>query len=516
MESQQDTNRIKIVLSRIENRHSYYVDSNGLLKGEWEGFEKLSERGPNGETEYSLYCSNIKEDVIINEFGLFYDRFSCKKYDVVIAIWEHNLFKCEKNGKYGLIDNNGKEVFHTCYNEIRHLTDSPAFIITCETGSFLYNALLEVQSNVYDSIEVICHDCLVFGEDGKYGLLDYCGNVILSAKYEEILYSHCDDCQKYLIFKENDHYGLLSSTGDVILRANYEKRIPHFKTDTNCKLQVDFHGIKIPVSYKNSRLFKHQDSHSAHILKCMQKYDQFFEIRHRDVGRMFSYYVIKQNGKYGILNLGLKLVSDPILDDILIPDVLPRGGGRFIIGKIDGKYWLYDHHKSNCILGNCNKMYYCLNYHGDNIIYGHISSWCKSVTGFEMDFIEYEKNGEIGYVTCNGQILNHEKYESIELFKGYYLVSKNGLFGLLYGSGDELTCCEYDEIMYDIDGIVAIKNGERIRLIDYTRSKRRYSQYEPQHYSDYSGSYAQEEMGYSDEDIDTIFDGDPSAYWNID
>ena len=29
-------------------------------------------------------------------------------------------------------------------------------------------------------------------------------------------------------------------------------------------------------------------------------------------------------------------------------------------------------------------------------------------------------------------------------------------------------------------------------------------------------SYAQDEMGYSDEDIDTIFDRDPSAYWNID
>jgi hypothetical protein len=35
-------------------------------------------------------------------------------------------------------------------------------------------------------------------------------------------------------------------------------------------------------------------------------------------------------------------------------------------------------------------------------------------------------------------------------------------------------------------------------------------------YGRYSGSYAQDEMGYSDDDIDTIFDGDPSAYWNID
>lgn len=35
-------------------------------------------------------------------------------------------------------------------------------------------------------------------------------------------------------------------------------------------------------------------------------------------------------------------------------------------------------------------------------------------------------------------------------------------------------------------------------------------------YNKYNGSYAQDEMGYSDDDIDTIFDGDPDAYWNID
>ena len=35
-------------------------------------------------------------------------------------------------------------------------------------------------------------------------------------------------------------------------------------------------------------------------------------------------------------------------------------------------------------------------------------------------------------------------------------------------------------------------------------------------FSRYSGSYAQDEMGYNDDDIDDIFDGDPNAYWNID
>lgn len=32
----------------------------------------------------------------------------------------------------------------------------------------------------------------------------------------------------------------------------------------------------------------------------------------------------------------------------------------------------------------------------------------------------------------------------------------------------------------------------------------------------YGGSYALDVIGYSDDDIDTIFDGVPDAYWNID
>lgn len=35
-------------------------------------------------------------------------------------------------------------------------------------------------------------------------------------------------------------------------------------------------------------------------------------------------------------------------------------------------------------------------------------------------------------------------------------------------------------------------------------------------YEEYRGSYAQDVMGWSDQDIDDVFDGDPDAYWNID
>lgn len=43
------------------------------------------------------------------------------------------------------------------------------------------------------------------------------------------------------------------------------------------------------------------------------------------------------------------------------------------------------------------------------------------------------------------------------------------------------------------------------------------SYYDYDEYEDeYAGTDAHDVEGYSDDDIDTIFDGDPDAYWNID
>ena len=43
-----------------------------------------------------------------------------------------------------------------------------------------------------------------------------------------------------------------------------------------------------------------------------------------------------------------------------------------------------------------------------------------------------------------------------------------------------------------------------------------YDNYERRTYDDYNGSYAQDQMGWSDQDINDLFGGDADAYWNID
>ena len=48
------------------------------------------------------------------------------------------------------------------------------------------------------------------------------------------------------------------------------------------------------------------------------------------------------------------------------------------------------------------------------------------------------------------------------------------------------------------------------------RDERRNTNNYIEYYGDYSGTYAHDVMGYTNEEIDIIFDGEPDAYWNID
>ena len=57
------------------------------------------------------------------------------------------------------------------------------------------------------------------------------------------------------------------------------------------------------------------------------------------------------------------------------------------------------------------------------------------------------------------------------------------------------------------------KDAEIQREMDSDNSLQEYREAT---YDEYNGSYAQDVMGYSDQDIDDVFEGDPEAYWNID
>lgn len=110
-------------------------------------------------------------------------------------------------------------------------------------------------------------------------------------------------------------------------------------------------------------------------------------------------------------------------------------------------------------------------------------------------------------------------------------------WGIINERGEEVLPVEYDDV-WNFFGkgrfsTKVVKNGETHEVFfhdlnpelpvkgvkSYDRSKEYdYDSYEDygSHYGEYTGSYAQDVMGYSDDVINDAFDGDPDAYWNID
>ena len=162
-ETKLERRRIKMEL-RKGHFKSYYVDANNLLKGEWGGFKEDYGVGKNGEHIYGVYYSRVwkylgvnvchSEWIPIDEFGCFYNKFSCEKYDSVYRERE-GLYICVKNGRLGLIDEAENVLLHTVYNNIltyNHLDCELACIVTTETGKFIYNVLTKRMSKVYDDV----------------------------------------------------------------------------------------------------------------------------------------------------------------------------------------------------------------------------------------------------------------------------------------------------------------------------------------------------------------------------
>ena len=104
-------------------------------------------------------------------------------------------------------------------------------------------------------------------------------------------------------------------------------------------------------------------------------------------------------------------------------------------------------------------------------------------------------------------------------------------WGIINENGEEVLPVEYDEIWNFVgknrQSTKVVKNGQTSEVFfcdlnpslrDGMQTNRRnsYRYYEPRHYEEYAGSYAQDVMGYSDEYINDAFEGDPDAYWNID
>jgi len=103
-----------------------------------------------------------------------------------------------------------------------------------------------------------------------------------------------------------------------------------------------------------------------------------------------------------------------------------------------------------------------------------------------------------GIINMDGEEVLPVEYDSVWNFYG-----KNRNSTTIEKDGNQTTAyfCDLNPDLYDEDA-----------AFDCEEDDYRYGT----HYGDFAGSYAQDEMGYSDDVIYDAFEGDPDMYWNID
>ena len=254
-----------------------------------------------------IIVPNSKNDVFLCTYDVDYDNNTYKtkalnsenkeiftEYDHVEAIsnkdtdnnlwYENDVVRVEKNGLYGLIDLSGKELLQCEYDKIEALEGVQNTFKITKDGK---GGIADDKGNVlitpsYAEITSLDKDrsqgFIVKNSDGKYGIVDTANKQVLETKYDTVEKIYRND---YYVVTENGKQEVVKKAGDIVLSGNYDK--------IEAILQNPENGI-----------------------------------------------IYKQKEKYGIMNLSGDVVIKPEYEK------LKEGASGSIIAKKDSKYGIID------------------------------------------------------------------------------------------------------------------------------------------------------------------------------
>lgn len=139
--------------------------------------------------------------------------------------YESNILKVQKNDKYGLINLEGKELLECEYEDIKPIMGTKSVYITVKDGKQglvdnLGNIIIE---NNYVAITSLTNKYdngfIVKSEDSKYGVIKYDKTVALETKYDEIKNVYGNNCY---VVKEADTLKIVDTEGKSYLEGKFD------------------------------------------------------------------------------------------------------------------------------------------------------------------------------------------------------------------------------------------------------------------------------------------------------
>ena len=309
-------------------------------------------------------------------------------------------------------------------------------------------------------------------------------------------------------------------------REAYERLIylrQEAKTDTNAQHELE--ELQNNYDWKNQIFEENGKKGLKDILGNILIPPLFHEIENNDHSLLDNQYVrafvvTNENSAYKLVasdGSGRVLYEAP--NDSFIDELVPR---VFLITDGEGLYGLIDNEgKEYC---PCKYPWHIDINSFPDIPKDVICILCDNKFSFLLAVPEFDETGKRCGTNFKFTGSIYSDYEGAYIGNEYEVMASrgrikprpdnltvlyNGIWGFFDKNGDFTVDREkaYVGIFPDLEEDEFDDNYERDSEYDDDGERS---------FGRYRGTYAQDEAGYSDEEIDDIFDGEPSAYWNID
>lgn len=345
-----------------------------------------------------------------------YDKIELlDNYDKNNNIWyEKNILKVQKEGLYGIINYDGKELVKCEYEKI------------------------ETLKNVSNSI--------LIQKDGKIGVCNGLGEIIIKPEYTKIIPLGDTGKQGYAVANEENKFGIINKNNKLIIEPQYNE-VKNIANDNYYVVRDD----KLKIIDKENQVV------------IDNGFDEVISINNKN-------FVIKNNGKYNIINIE----KENILKNEY--DYLEHIFENYYIAKKENKFGVIDTNENNKIDFKYLSISYINDANfiqAENENYE--TELYDSEFNYKLSGIVSDINVENGYIRV--RVGNEYKYynfkfeekQNYEILPGktLYLSKKDGKYGYIDKNKNVVVDYIYDDAKEQNEyGYSAVKKDNLWGVID--------------------------------------------------
>jgi len=309
------------------------------------------------------------------------------------------------------MDEEGNKIIDYAYEEVSYFHEGLAIVM--DNGKF--GAISPSGERVidckYDVISDFHHGRAIFSINEKYGLIDRNDHIILQAKYDDIQ----SVFDTLFLFMENSLYGIMDSKGEVILAPIYG--------DVNV--------------LKDNKVKVFMDNKTGIINSSLV---EFVGVEFDDIIAFNGGYIIKKNGKYGVMDaLGKTVLSlqFDLISDNSSPNLSVQLGHKFSFLRI--RDWKF------------------------------VTPWTETykgwteISGFNGSTYLVKKKGQHYWSDTTGKIMKPLKVKRLN-YVGKVITGNNAedsKLGIMDRDGNALTAFDFDQIEAGVDNALKVFKADK-------------------------------------------------------